>query len=185
MEVRFGVVTDVIDPLKFVIKFKVSGYIEDAVAYPVVAKDEPNKDDPVLIYVIENKFGWSYMYEKIKLKDFIRHKLGNSEIDITEENIAIKTKEGNEVIIDANGSITIKSAKEINIESDTDVNINATGDINLKTNGEVELDAPSISLKGSYLPDMSTAGSKGGFSCIPNCLYLGAPHSCTRVIKGG
>ena len=40
MDYRLGKVTSVIDPLKFVIKFTIDIYIEDAIAYPIDTFDE-------------------------------------------------------------------------------------------------------------------------------------------------
>ena len=168
-----GIVSGVYDPNTFVIKFTVKNYIEDAIAYPAdLAPDEPNVGDPVLIYETETIFGYSFLYTKLRLKDHIRMKLGNSSIEVHDYQVYIHTENGNEVNVTSDGDINIPSnTGAINIRGKSEVNINCSADVKVKGNN-ITLDGP---IKSTATNPAST--DPGPFCAIKTCPVTGLPHT--------
>lgn len=162
MDIYLGTVSEVIDTDKFVIKFTIREVVEDAKAYPVDTFDEPNIGDPIVVYQLESVFGYCYLYKKLRVADYTRMKLGNSEIDLTNESISITTKNGATVTVSSDGAIQIYSAGSIDIQSDT----------------KISLDAPQIESSGSVV-----SGAPGPFCAIQVCPYSGQPHTGNIVSK--
>jgi len=76
---------DVVLKNKLVIYFTIKDEIEDAIAYPLDVYDECSIGDEVYIYEMESVLGFSFMYNKVRLEDHTRLKLGDSEIDIKKD----------------------------------------------------------------------------------------------------
>lgn len=174
-----GIVSGVYNPNTFVIKFTVKNYIEDAIAYPAdLAPDEPNKGDPVLIYETETIFGYSFLYTKLRLKDHIRMKLGNSSIEIHDDRINVNTENGNTVIITSDGNITVSSKSDINIESSGGaVTVKGTSSVNIESSG-------TINLKGNIKSNAKgNPAAKGPFCAIPVCPVTNLPHTTNIVME--
>lgn len=162
MELYLGTVSEVTDSNKFIIKFDVLNQIESMLAYPIDTFDEPNIGDPIIVYQIESIFGYSYMYKKLRLQDYTRMKLGNSEIDITNDSINITTKDGSMIVI----------------SSDGDIVINSNGAIRLQSDSKITIDAPQVSMTGS-----NVSGGQGPFCSILTCPVTGLPHTGNTVSK--
>lgn len=172
MDYKLGRVTEVVDPLKFIIKFTIDNYIEDAIAYPIDTFDEPNVGNPVQIYEIESILGWSFVYKKQRLTDYTRLKLGNSTLEITDEGINILTSSGNDVFINSDGGITINSNGNINITSGGTVNVKGEGNVKIESGA-------TLSLKGGLIKSENNsvaATGNGPFCAIKICPYTGQPH---------
>lgn len=178
MDYKLGRVTSIVDPLRFVIKFTIDNYIEDAVAYPIDTFDEPNVGNPIQVYEIESILGWSFVYKKQRLDDYTRLKLGNSTVEITDEGINILTSSGNDVFINSDGGVTINSANNINISSSGNININGSGNVNVESSSTLSLKGSMIKSQNSSVPPTG----KGPFCAIKICPYTGQPHVGDTVI---
>lgn len=177
MDIYLGHVTKVTDELKFVVKFTVKGVIEDAIAYPIQQDDEPNVGDPIIIYSVESVFGWSFLWQKLRLKDFTRLKLGNSVINITEEGIDIQTEEGNEIFVKSDGDMNVVAKSDFTMKVDGNVMIIVDGNMDIQCNGSVNLDATRIKFP---MRNPSPTGT-GPFNAIPICPFTGSPHSSNTL----
>lgn len=170
---KYGVVTEIYDPYKFVIKFTIEGEIENAIAYPVDTFDEPNVGDPVEIEELESIFGYSFTYKKLRLKNHTRLKLGKSTVELDENGINITTDKGNTVFIDSDGAITISSSSNIDVISKSSINIKAEGNIDLNCKGTVNVKAGTVQAKGTVQPSVEG----GPFNALKVCPYTGQLHS--------
>lgn len=155
-------VTELIDDnshskLKFVIKFTAKGIVENAVAYPVNVFDQPEVGDEVMIYELETIFGFSYMYQKLKLTDDTRLKVEGSIIDIDKDLITIKSDKGD---------LRVKLDKG-------DISVSVNGNINLSVKGSIKINSNSC-----FVPPNTT----GPFNAIPTCPYTGQPHVGNEII---
>lgn len=140
------------DRLKFVILFTAEGIVSDAIAYPLNTFDQPEVGDEVAIFELETVFGYSYLYQKLKLNEDTRLRVEGSTIDIDKDRIAIKSE---------NGDVSIKLKK-----GDFDINVN--GNINLTVNGSIKLEG------NAFVPPDATGN--GAFCAIKVCPYTGQPH---------
>lgn len=143
------------DKLKFVILFSAEGIVKDALAYPLNSMDQPEVGEEVAIFELETVFGYSYLYQKLKLNEDTRLKVQGSVVDIEEDRISVKTE---------TGDVCIKV-------KDGDLDIQVNGNINLKVNG-------SIKLVGTAFV---TPTGEGPFNAIPTCPYTGLPHSGSEI----
>lgn len=168
-----GHVTDVIDKDKFVIKFTIPNVIEDALAYPIDTFDEPNIGDPVEVTRLEDRFGESYTYKKLRLKNHTRLKLQNSIIDIFNNHIEIHAGGGqSKIIVNDDGSIIMEAAKEVTIKTET---------AKLEVKDTLELTGGGTLKTGQ--PGTAGANNTGAFCGIPVCPLTGAPHG-SQEVKG-
>lgn len=162
MDILLGIVTKIEDPNKFIIRFSVADIIQDMIAYPADVYDNPELNEPVIVYSLETIFGYSYMYSKQRLKDFTRIRIGNSDITLTKDMVAITTENGNNIVVSSDGDVQIKSNGGITVSSET----------------QIQLDAPQIKF-----PAGQVSGTSGPFNTIPVCPFSGAPHSGNILSK--
>ena len=96
-------------------------------------------------------------------------KLGNSSIEIHDDQVYIHTESGNEVNISSDGAIKISSSKDIEISSASNVKVEGNHievkGSNIKLDGELDTTAKTVSATGS-----------GPFCAIKVCPYTGMPH---------
>jgi len=203
MELKFGKVTEIVDSNKFIVKFTVEDDIEDAVAYPIDTFDEPNVGDPIQIYGIDTVFGMSFVYQKQRLFDHTRIKLGEQMVDITDHNVTITsaleteddgtygdsddgvkvaTGKGRTIEIDADGKIVVHSGKNTEVTIDKNLNIEVKGAAKINVTNSCELkartvtvDAKMLQIKGAKNVAPNPAG--GPFCAIKICPYTGMPHT--------
>lgn len=193
MDFKFGTVSQIVDDHKFIIKFTIRDYIEDAIAYPVNQKDEPNVGDPIIIMEIETIFGFSFMYQKMRLKDHTRMKLLQSIVSIYDDHVEIhaggpdkndKYDEAKSLIwINNDGTILVKSEDSVTIETKTClVKAEDSATIETKT---CTLQANDVNITGGNLTTVNggqcTPTGSGGFCAIPICPLSGAPHIGNQI----
>jgi len=152
MDIMLGVVSKVEDPNKFIIRFKVKGWLEDCIAYPIDTDDQPQVDDPVVLFGLENVFGYSWMYKKQRLLDYTQLKHTNSVINIKKDTIIIQSGKSN-IELTKDGKVTIDAP-------------------------DVTITGGTLTTKGSVTADPT---GDGGFNSIKYCPYTGAPHVGNKV----
>ena len=171
MILGIGRVSQVTDDHKFVIKATITGLIENVTAYPLESCDEPEVGEEIVLFELENEFGYSYFYKKARLFDFTRFKFNDCLIQLTENGITIQTENDKEILINSSGDITLKGS------SDLTVNIEGNAKISARS---VKVTANQIEFPaGSVVPSMS-----GPFNCIKTCPYTGQPHAGTMMTGG-
>jgi len=204
MDLALGKVTEIVNPEKFIIKFTIEDSIEDAVAYPIDTFDELNIGDPILIYGLDTIFGMSFIYQKQRLFDHTRLKLGDQLIDIMKDRITIssgienfndngnlsdsdpglklQSGKGRVIEIDSNGDVVIHSGKNAQVKIDKDLTIkvrgdakiNVTGRCNIKSTDACTIRGKSVSIKGTT--NQVTPTGTGPFCAIKTCPLTGMPH---------
>jgi len=108
-DIMLGVVSKIENPDKFVIRFTIKGYLEDCIAYPFDNDDQPVVGDPIVLFGLENVYGYSWMYKKQRLLEHTQFKHTDSVINIKKDNITIKS--GDAIIeLTKDGKITIKAS---------------------------------------------------------------------------
>lgn len=176
MDYRLGKVTSIVDPLKFIIKFTIDNYIEDAIAYPIDTFDEPNEGDPIQVYEIESILGWSFVYKKQRQLDHTRMKLKDSLVDIYEDHVEVHAGDTKSVVkVNADGSLTIVTNSSVSIE---------TGEASIKAT-KATIEANDVNITGGNLTTVNggtaTPNGQGGFCGIPVCPLTGAPHIGNKI----
>lgn len=169
MNISLGRVSKIEDPLKFIIRFTIEEVIEDCIAYPIDTFDELNEGDPVLLYEIESIFGFSYLYKKLRLYDYTRLKLKDSQINIKEDIIEIFHK-GSIIRILDNEDIEIEAKSNIKVTSEKDINIEAQSNCTVKS-PKVKITGGQLDTKGQVAPTGS-----GPYCGITVCPFVGLPH---------
>jgi hypothetical protein len=119
-------VSKVVDSDKFTIEFSIKGFISDCIAYPMDTFDQPEVGDPVAVLQIDPIMGSSFIYKKLRLSDYTKLKLTDSEVGVYKDKIKLQSKDANMLITNEN-DITITSDKA-NIKVDKDNNITLTSD---------------------------------------------------------
>lgn len=183
--IYLGTVSKVVDPKKFVIEADVKGLIEGVPAYPVDTFDELAVGDPVVLWQLETVFGYSYLYQKLRLYDHTRMKIGDCCIDIdgngdSAEAGTITLKNADvTVVIKAGGNIEITNSADYKQETSGNVQIKASGNCNIEASGNCEVKSPKVTITGGQCTIKGTVSPTGsGALCgIPACLFTGAPHS--------
>lgn len=160
MDIYLGKVTEVPDDgsderLKFVIKFEIKDYLENQVAYPIDTFDEPNVDDPVILYRIESIFGYSFLYKKLRLDDHTRLKIEKTWIDLFTDKLEICLGDDKKVniVLDENGasSISLGDSSEVTIEKDSGITIKGKSTITIEGDNSVEIKGKSdVKITGDY-----------------------------------
>lgn len=163
MDIQLGIVTNIVDPDKFIITFSIADIIQDMKAYPIDVDDQPQIGDPIVLFGLESIYGYSYLYKKQRLLDYTRMKLGNSEIAINGSFISITTKGGNNIVVSADGDLAIHSNSNITISSKS----------------KIKLDSPQIEF-----PSGKVSGEPNGpFNSIPICPFTKQPHGGNILMK--
>jgi hypothetical protein len=117
--IMLGVVTKVEDSDKFIIKFKIPGYIDqDRIAYPFDTFDQPEVGDPIVLFRLSAIPSSSWLWSKQRLLDYTR-------LQHTDSVIEIKNEEVN--IITGKSSIKMKKDGDIEIVSEGKVQIQGGG----------------------------------------------------------
>lgn len=179
MDIMLGTVSSIVDSNKFVIKFTTKEVIENAIAYPIQNSDEPNIGDPIVLYQLETFYGYSYLWQKLRLKDFTRLKLGNSVINITEEGIDIQASSGNEVYIESSGDMTVLCRSNTTMHVNETADVTVVGDLNLNVGGNIKV----TGCKSIEVPAGGTVNATGSgpFNAIKVCPYTSAPHCGSKI----
>lgn len=175
-----GKITSVEDKLKFIIKATIPGEVEDVIAYPFDTLDQPEVGEEVVLFRIETVFGYSYLWQKVKLNDDTRIKVLGSVIDVTQDGITIKsdTEEDSEdpksfVQINNDGKVIVQTKDNVLIKTDNSVDIE-TKELNITSNtSEFKGTGNKVIIKGISSPDPQL---QGAFCAIPTCPFTGAPH---------
>lgn len=159
-------VSQVVDAQRFVIRATAKGVIEDVVAYPIGNDDEPKIGEEVVLFQLETEFGYSYLYKKQRLLNRTKFEFGDNIITLTEDGINIKTKNGLDMVIQSDGDLDIISTGS--------TKIHAKGELLIESDTQIKFKSPIIEFPtGTVAPN--PAG--GPFNCIPNCPYVGSPHT--------
>lgn len=170
-------VAKIIDPLKFVIEFKAKGIVEDAKAYPISETDEPSIDDEVLIHTLETTVSETFLWQRIKVNEFSRYKVGNATIEVHGDDnddpncINIFTKD-----TDENSPYSINI---YNLDSDDNLLNYITldsGGISIHSGGDITVSSNSVIVSENSMVT-PTATGKGPFCGIPFCPFTGAAHT--------
>lgn len=99
MRMILGKCTEIVDPLRFVIRFTSKGLIEDkCIAYPIDTFDEPELDCEVVLFELETKYGYSWLWKKMRLFNHTREKILGTVLDMYEDKMELHTGDGAEVI---------------------------------------------------------------------------------------
>lgn len=140
MNVYVGVITKVLNDTNFTIEFTIKGYLEACKAYPIDVLDKPQVKDSIIIYEIDSElFGFSYLYQKLRIKDFTRISIGSTQVLINKEDITISS---------GKSSITIDQDNNISIDSNTDIRIDANTRLDV-TAPVVNITSPTVTVKGN------------------------------------
>lgn len=146
--VGLGRITKVMHENKFNIRFTIDGYIEDAMAYPMDMTDVPEIGEPIVVFQLDTVFGQSFLYQKIRVRDFTRFKIGNTEVDLYDDRINITTG-SNGVSINSDGSVNISTVKDISI-SGNNINIKTDGDTKLESTGTTTVKGDNVVIDGDF-----------------------------------
>jgi hypothetical protein len=171
-----GVVTKVEDPKKFVIRATVEDLIEDVIAYPIDVYDEPYVGEPIEVRQIETIYGYSFVYQKQRLRDHTLLKIGDCVVDL--DGNGESADAGTITIKIANASIVLKNGGDIEVTTAANIKVKADGNCNIEASGSCEVKSPKVTITGGQCTiDGSVAPTgKGAFCGIPACLFTGAPH---------
>jgi hypothetical protein len=197
MNIILGRISEIVDEHKFVIKFNSPGLIdEQCLAYPVDTFDEPNVDDEILLFSLNDKFEYSWFYKKLRLEDHTRLKLLESLIDVTKDSIEIHTSDGRQkIFLQKDGTLEIltgEGKQKILLDEAGTLTV-STGDgkqvVKLEETGKITIEAgqqsivlSQMGIKYSGTIQETDAGvvvpnAPGGPWCaIPMCPLTGMAH---------
>ena len=173
-----GTITEIVDPLLYVIKADIPGNKTGITAFPMRGEvDEPRVGDFVFLKCFDPVFQSYYIYQKIKENDFIGFRSRGKMVDITPEYIQIATfdPDNNEwndfsentntdglgrevggyrqgmqdwVRLDKNGNLNVYLRNNAKIDISGSENITIQGNVTLKVNGKTTVQSQNIEIKG-------------------------------------
>jgi len=88
--------------------------------------------------------------------------------------------------IENTGDITVKTSKNIKVEATGNIEVKSTGNMKIESTGNMDINSTgnmTLSPTAIYKVNKQTpaAPAMGPFTCLPNCLFTGAPHSGNTV----
>lgn len=107
---------------------------------------------------------------------------GTLEID-TPSNVTINNHA--KVNVHITGATDLKCDDDVTIQVEKKVDVHVTGETTFKCDDNVTIDSPNVTVQGGKLVKNGSvpAEGSGGFCCITNCHYDGAPHVGTMIVE--
>lgn len=169
-----GTITKVLDSVLKTVEVESPGIFEGVTAYPKSSGiDEPKVGDPVLILSLDEVLNSYFIYEKLKESDFIGFRSNGKMVSIDNDSLDIVVFD--EALKDDSSIPTESNVKaRIRISKDGDIDIQASGEINVSSmpGKTISFSTGNQVQPGSVIPNPIG----GGFSCLKQCPYIGAPH---------